>query len=109
MMMTGGVNNTMQVNQKNLHVPGGDPTTMLPLPNQSSHEFKMKHNSSNQSFHSQKKMGGAGGMSTIRKPGGHNAPPTLDNSFNNHHNNSINGGMSVHGVGGGGNSGKIVI
>ena len=72
--------------------------TILPMPNQSSHEFKMKHNSSNQSFHSQKKIGGgAGGMSTIRKPGGHGAP-TLDNSFNNHHNNSINGGMSVHGM-----------
>lgn len=106
MMMSSGVNSTMQVNQKNLHHnnDGG-----LPHPNQSSHEFKMKHNSSNQSFHSQKKIAGAGGMSTIRKPGGHNAPPTLDNSFNNHHNNSINGGMSVHGVGSGGNSGKIVI
>lgn len=70
----------------------------------------MKHNSSNQSFHSQKKIvGGAGGMSTIRKPGGHGGP-SLDNSFNNHHNNSINGGMSVHGMNpGGANSSKIVI
>jgi len=48
-------------------------------------------------------------MATIRKPGGHGAP-SLDNSFTNHHNNSINGGMSVHGIqGNGANSGKIVI
>ena len=51
-MMT-GVNSTMQVNQINLHhqnqlgIPQGNNDGTLPHPNQSSHEFKMKHNSSN--------------------------------------------------------------
>lgn len=58
----------------------------------------MKHNSSNQSFHSQKKMAGAHvGMTTIRKPGAIGAP-SLDNSFNNHHNNSINGTVNANGI-----------
>lgn len=42
----------------------------------SNNDYKMKHNSSNQSIHSQKKIGG--GISTIRKPG---AGGELDNSF----------------------------
>ena len=37
------------------------------------------------------------GMTTIRKPGALGAP-SLDNSFNNHHNNSINGGVSGTGM-----------
>lgn len=54
--------------------------------------------------------GGGGGMSTIRKPGGHgHGGPSLDNSFTNHHNNSINGGMSVHGISGPGGNSKIMI
>ena len=93
--MTGSVNSTMQVTQINF--PNNDQGGMIPpIANQSSHEFKMKHNSSNQSFHSQKKMPAAHvGMTTIRKPGALGAP-SLDNSFNNHHNNWITGG--VHSV-----------
>lgn len=87
--MTGSVNSTMQVTQINFpsndanQVAGGG--IILPIANQSSHEFKMKHNSSNQSFHSQKKITGGPhvAMTTIRKPGAL-AAPSLDNSFNNH-------------------------
>jgi hypothetical protein len=43
-------------------------------------EYKMKHNSSNQSMHSQKKIGN---ISTIRKPGA-----------------ELHGGMSLHVTGG---------
>ena len=44
-------------------------------------DYKMKHNSSNQSIHSQKKIGS---ISTIRKPGaGGGQIVMLDNSFNN--------------------------
>lgn len=60
--------------------PGSMPQNMMISGNatgmNSSHIPQMKHNSSNQSMHSQKKMGN---ISTIRKPGA-----------------DLHGGMSIH-------------